>query len=82
MIFEHNPQMGSFDDIKPGQNIMVPSDYAKQIVVYIDQQKFVPLGVKTYDDSGLYEEYSYLNIQINPFFESSVFDSKNPGYGF
>jgi hypothetical protein len=82
MIYEHNAQINSFDNLKAGQEIVVPSDYAKQIVVYIDEEKLVPLGVKAYDDAGLFEEYSYLNIIINPTFEPIDFDSRNPAYGF
>ncbi len=82
LIFEKNPQIKSFDDIKPGTEILIPSDYAKQIIVYIDKEKMLPIGVKAYDDKGLFEEYLYTDIKINPSFKSSDFDSKNPVYGF
>jgi outer membrane lipoprotein-sorting protein len=82
MIFENNPSVKSFDDLKPGAELLIPSEYAKQIVVYIDKEKLVPIGVKTFDDQGLFEEYSYSNIIINPVFKPIEFDSSNPEYGF
>jgi outer membrane lipoprotein-sorting protein len=82
LIFEKNPQIKSFDEIKPGTEILIPSDYAKQIILYIDKELLLPVGVKAYDDKGLFEEYNYSNIKINPCFKATDFDSKNPCYGF
>jgi outer membrane lipoprotein-sorting protein len=82
LIFERNPQIKSFDDIKPGTEILLPSDYAKQIVLYIDKELMVPVGVKAFDDKGLFEEYNYSNIKINPTFKEADFDCNNPSYGF
>ena len=82
MIFENNPQFRSFDDFRAGIKIKIPTDYAKQIIVYIDRERLVPIGLKVYDDKGLFEEYTYRNIVINPEFPDNVFDSANPEYGF
>jgi hypothetical protein len=82
MIFENNPQLHSFDDFKEGIKIKVPTDYAKRIIVYVDKEKFVPIGLKVYDDKGLFEEYTYTNIQINPDFSPQEFQIDNPSYGF
>jgi hypothetical protein len=73
LIFEKNPQLKSFDEVKPGTEILVPSDYAKQIVLYIDNIKMLPVCVKAYDDKGLFEEYIYSDIVINPAFKTLEF---------
>ena len=82
MIFEDNPSLHSFDDFKPGMKIKIPSDYAKQIILYIDKEKMIPVGVKAYDEKGLYEDYFYQNVEINPEFSDIDFQSSNPAYGF
>ena len=82
MIYEINPQLRSFDDIEPGMKIKVPTDYAREIIVYIDKTRFVPIGLKVYDDKGLFEEYTYQNIVLNPVFSERDFSPSNPAYGF
>ena len=82
MIFENNPQLNSFDDYKANTKIKVPTDYAKRIVIYIDKGNFLPVGLKVYDDKGLFEEYTYTNIRVNPTFAAQEFEISNPAYGF
>ena len=82
MIFEDNPSLHSFDDFKPGMKIKIPTDYAKQIILYIDKEKLIPVGVKAYDEKGLFEDYFYQNVEINPKFSDIDFQSSNPAYGF
>lgn len=82
MIFESNPTLNSFDNFKPGIKIIIPTDYAQQIILYIDKEKLVPVGVKAYDEKGLFEDYFYQNVEINPEFSEIDFQSSNPAYGF
>ncbi len=82
MIYENNPQLRSFEDIKPGMKIKVPTDYAREIIVYIDKNRMIPTGLKVYDDKGLFEEYTYQDIVLNPVFSDQDFSSSNPAYGF
>ncbi|MBA7519553.1 hypothetical protein ES705_11632 [subsurface metagenome] len=81
-ILEKNSEIKSFEKLKPGSTIMVPSDYAKQIIVYIDKNRQFPVGFKTYDEKGLFQDYTYLNYELNPDFSSLDFNSNNPKYGF
>ncbi len=81
-IFENNPQFRSFDDFKAGDKIKIPTGYGKQIIIYIDKEKYIPIGLKVYDDKGLFEHYTYTNIVINPEFSPDEFTSTYPGYGF
>jgi len=82
MIFEKNPEFNSFDDFTPGKTIKVPTDYAQEIIIYIQKDLMVPIGLKTYDPDGLFEEYTYKNIVMRPRFSSKDFDYNNPQYGF
>jgi len=82
LILEKNREIKSFEDLTPGTTIMVPSDYAKQIVMYIDQKREFPVGLKNYDDKGLFQEYTYVEYELNPTFSKLDFSIENPDYGF
>ena len=82
MVYEKNPFVKSFESLKPGTTIKIPSDYGKTIILYIDKKKQTPVGVKIFDEEGLFEEYTYLDVQINPRFQPQDFDINNPEYGF
>lgn len=83
MIVELNPKFKDyFDILKKGQVIKVPNWYAKNVIMYIDQLYFLPIGVKVYDDKSLFEEYNYFFLQVNPTFEKDEFTRDFKGYGF
>lgn len=82
MVYERNPSIKSFESIKAGTTIKVPNDYGKKIILYIERNQCIPVGVKIFDDSELYEEYTYLNVKVNPQFQTQDFDINNPAYGF
>jgi outer membrane lipoprotein-sorting protein len=82
MIIENNPDIKLLETLNPGLKVKVPSDYAKQIIIYLDKQHLTLIGLKIYDDKGLFEDYTYFNVKINPVFSSLDFDTENPEYGF
>jgi outer membrane lipoprotein-sorting protein len=81
MIQAHN-HLSSFNDVKEGQTIMVPSDYGKELTLYIDKKTQLPVMLKVSDDKGLFEEYHFHNITVNPEFASDEFSKNHKGYGF
>ncbi|HWY10844.1 MAG TPA: DUF1571 domain-containing protein [Bacteroidia bacterium] len=83
MIIELNPKFKDyFDILKKGQVIKVPNWYAKNVIMYVDQLYFIPIGIKVYDDKSLYEEYNYFFLQVNPAFEEEEFTRNFKGYKF
>ena len=82
MILENNKKVDGYKDVKAGQVIKVPTAYAKFVVIYLDKQLFLPVGSRISDDKGLYEQYDYFNLQLNPTFEANEFTRKFKGYGF
>lgn len=82
MVYEKNPAVKSFGLLKPGSTIKIPTDYGKTIILYIDKNLQIPVGVKIFDEEGLFEEYTYLDVKINPEFQAEEFDINNPAYGF
>lgn len=83
MILELNPKLNDFFDIlKKGQTLKVPNAYAKDVTLYVDQLYFLPVGVKVSDDKGLYEQYDYHFLQVNPKIEDAEFTKTFKGYRF
>lgn len=83
MIVENNPRIRDyFDILAPGQKLKVPTWYAKDVVMYIDQLYFLPIGIKVSDDKGLFEEYNYFFLQVNPKIEDAEFTTGYKDYKF
>jgi outer membrane lipoprotein-sorting protein len=82
MIIENNKNIKDYEDIEPGQIIKMPSDYAKKVSIFLDAGTYLPYLIKVFDDEGLFQEYYFKNVRVNPYFSSSVFDPDNPNYNF
>jgi outer membrane lipoprotein-sorting protein len=81
-ILENNPSLDLVDVIKPGTKLIVPSDYASKMELYVHTDKFYPVYLRVYDNKGLYEEYSFFGVTINAKFTDTDFAKDNPDYGF
>lgn len=82
MILNRNEDVDSYTDVSPGQVIQVPSDYSPRMILYIDQQRHIPLMIKVYDDEGLYEQYEFTDVAINPSLSEEEFTEDYSEYGF
>lgn len=83
MILEVNPKFKDyFDILKKGQVIKVPTAYAKDVTLWIDQLYFLPIGVKILDDKGLFEQYDYHFLQVNPKINDEEFTKTYKDYKF
>ncbi|MFC2087437.1 hypothetical protein ACFLSA_04685 [Bacteroidota bacterium] len=65
-----------------GEEICIPSDFAKIIILRINRKNYMPYIIEIHDDKGLFEKYYFKRILINPIFCNDVFDSKNAKYHF
>ncbi len=82
-ILEVNPKLSDyFDILKKGQVLKVPNAYAKDVVLYIDQLYNLPIGVKVSDDKGLFEQYDYFFLQVNPKIDDAEFTTGYKDYKF
>lgn len=82
-IIERNPKFKEYNDIIPiGTVLNIPSDYAKKLIVVIDKSTLLPIFMEVYDDKGLYEQYKFSDVKINPPFTEADFDENNKNYGF
>ncbi|MBW8050307.1 MAG: DUF1571 domain-containing protein [Cytophagales bacterium] len=82
MILEKNEAVDDYEDVNSGQIIEIPNDYSPKMIIYIDKQRMIPLVMKIYDDQGLYEQYEYINVVVNPFFKPEEFTKEYKEYGF
>jgi len=81
-ILELNKDVDFYDDVSPGQEIQVPSSYAKNMVLYVDKELMLPLLIKVNDSDGLYERYAYKKFKLNPEFNEGEFTIEFKDYGF
>lgn len=81
-ILEINKQIKNFLDVKPGQVIKVPNAYAKEMVIMIDPDTYLPVMQLIFDDKGLFEKYEYSELKINCKFSTNDFLEDNEAYGF
>ncbi len=72
----------NYDAVKPGQKIKVPTSYAKKVVLYIDKINYLPIYQQLFDDKGLFAEYKYSNLLVNPKLSDEEFTKGYKGYKF
>lgn len=82
MILEKNDGISWYDDVEAGQVIQVPNVYAKKLDMYIGKASKLPVKLLVYDEQGLFEQYEYKNVDINPAFDENTFVKTNEDYGF
>ncbi|PCJ84534.1 MAG: hypothetical protein COA57_09055 [Flavobacteriales bacterium] len=82
MILENSSGVSGYYDVDEGDLIKIPNDYAAKMEVFIDKKRMIPLVTKVYDDKGLYEQYEYLKIEINPSLKPEEFTKNYEEYGF
>ena len=81
MILEKN-NLRNYEDIHEGQKILIPSEYAKKMILHVEKNNYIPLYIELYDDKGFYASYFFNNISLNPKLDDTVFDANNPSYHF
>jgi LysM repeat protein len=82
LIMENNKKIDDYKDVKEGDVIKVPTAYAKNVIMYIDKLYNVPIGIVVYDDKGLYEQYDYHFLQVNPKITDEEFTRQFKDYKF
>jgi len=73
MILKHNPKVSSYADVKEGQSILVPTNYGLQVTMYIDENTMLPILMRVDDEKGLFEQYEYKTLKLNPDIKSEEF---------
>lgn len=81
MIMQHN-DLNSYNDVSAGQTIMVPSNYGKEMTLYIEESTMLPLLLRVDDEKGLFEQYIFRNLKVNPIITAAEFSKDNKDYHF
>jgi hypothetical protein len=81
-ILELNIGIKYFDEDLGARKLKVPSSYAKTTILYINQQNYYPIFQQIYDDKGLFEQYEFSQLVVNPSFKPDEFTSSFKEYGF
>lgn len=83
LILEKNKKFKDyFDLLKKGEIIYIPNSYCKKVEIYIDTFYKIPLSIRVEDDKGLFEEYNYFFVMVNPDFEKDEFNKNYKEYKF
>lgn len=81
-ILELNKDVDDFFDIERGQKLKVPNIYAQKVIFFLDDVHKLPIVQIVYDEKGLFSKYEYLEVKVNPRFQSDEFLTDFPEYGF
>jgi outer membrane lipoprotein-sorting protein len=79
---ENNSGYKPCETFKTGTKLIVPNDYASRIEIYIHTTKKYPMLVQVYDTKGLFEEFKFSKVEINPTLKDIDFSATNPNYKF
>jgi len=82
LILEKNPGIDDYTEVSSGQKIKIPTDYARKINLLLDQKTNLPVVIKIYDEQGLFEQYEYHNLQVNPVLKDTEFTKTYKDYKF
>ena len=81
-IIDNNPSLKPTEVIKTGTKLLIPNDYASKMELLVHKDKFYPVHIKVFDNKGVYEEFYFKQVIINPSFTETDFSEKNPAYKF
>jgi outer membrane lipoprotein-sorting protein len=65
MVLENNPILKGTGTIKKGTTLILPNDYATKMELYIHKEKLYPVNLRVYDNKGLFEEFTFLQVVVN-----------------
>ncbi len=82
MIMEQNTEVDHYYDVSPGQVIQVPNDYSPNMTLYIHKKTHLPAMIQVYDDKGLYQQYEFEAVKLNPSFHPDEFSPDFHEYDF
>jgi hypothetical protein len=82
MILENNPKFDDYDDIDEGDILKIPNSYAKTVLLFVDQIHYMPVGIRVEDDKGLFEQYDYFSLEVNPKIKDEEFSRNYKEYNF
>jgi outer membrane lipoprotein-sorting protein len=81
-ILENNSSVDGLGKIDKGTVLAVPNDYASSMEMYIHKEMLYPVRLVVSDLKGVFSDYTFTEVVINPAFNNADFSDNNPEYGF
>lgn len=81
-ILELNQGVKDYNDLNEGQVIILPNSHAKQMNIWVDKEKYIPMKLEVYDEKGIFEVYEFYNMKININFATDEFSASFKDYNF
>jgi hypothetical protein len=78
-ILERN-NLSVDDKLAEGQVLQVPNAYGRRVLVVVNAKTYLPASVTVYDDRGLYEKYSFMDVVANQPIPAAEFSKDYKGY--
>ena len=66
--------------LNEGQVLQVPNAYGRRVILVVDATTYLPASVTVFDERGLYEKYSFMNVVANQPIPLVEFTKKYKGY--
>ncbi len=82
VLLDRNPDLSFYTPLPEGKSVLITNDYARRMEITILKESMLPVHFKVYDEKGLYEEYQYHNLLVNPAFSEEDFLKTNQLYRF
>lgn len=82
MILCANKDISSYQDVRAGEVIRLPNSYSRRLVLIIDEGNALPVAIINHDDKGLYEQYEFESLEVNPAIDPAEFTPGWRGYHF
>jgi hypothetical protein len=59
--------------LKKGETIFIPINYYKKIEIEVSKNTHLPNKITVYDDKGVFEKYTFSNVNMSPVINSKTF---------
>ena len=82
MIQRKNEGLDSSSKLKAGEPLTIPNDYSPRMILSIDKLNKTPMRIRVYDQEGLYQNYEFKDVQIDPQFAFNEFEPSYVEYDF
>lgn len=80
-ILEIN-KLESYGKVPKNKILILPNDYSKKAIFYINKSTLLPLKIIIYDENGIFEELEYFDIKTNVNFKNNEFSQNFSEYHF
>ncbi|MEX0813608.1 MAG: DUF1571 domain-containing protein [Chitinophagales bacterium] len=82
LVIDKNDNVKWFDSFPEGEQVKLPTSYAKKTILYLDKSNMLPIVQIMHDEKGQFEKYEFHDLKVNPQFAPDQFSEDYSAYGF